>query len=67
MKYIGKEAGNIYWESLLCEETPTHIRDSIATMENELFGEFRLRLENDVVISKYWRLKFILSRAMRER
>ena len=36
-------------------------------MENEIFGEFRLRLGPEVAISNYWHLKFILSRAMRER
>ena len=53
MNSVGKEVGNIDWESLFYEETPTHIRDSIATMENELFGEFNLRLGLDVVISNY--------------
>ena len=36
-------------------------------METEIFGEFRLRLGPEVVISNYCLLKFILSRAMRER
>ena len=36
-------------------------------MEVEIFGEFRLRLGPEVAILKYWHLKFILFRAMRER
>ena len=36
-------------------------------MEEELFREFKLRLDPNVVINNYWRLKFILSRDMHER
>ena len=40
---------------------------TIYAMEEERFGEFKFRLSPDAVIKNYWRLKFILSRAMHER
>ena len=55
------------WEPLFLEETLAHIRKSIAAMEEEIYGEFRLILGHEVTISNYWRLKFILSRSMSER
>ena len=67
MTSLGKYTGNIYWESLFCEETSIHIRKAITSMENELVREFRLRLGSNVVIYNYWRLKFILARSMSER
>ena len=36
-------------------------------MENDIYGEFRLKLGREVVMSNYWRLKFNLSRSMNER
>ena len=36
-------------------------------METEILREFKLRLKPEVVISNCWHLKFVLSRAMRER
>ena len=57
----------VQWEQLFNEETPAHIRQSIAVMEEEIFGEFKVRLGEGVVMSHYWRLKFILSRSMDER
>ena len=36
-------------------------------MENEIFGEFRMKLGWDVVMSNYWCLTFILSCSMNER
>ena len=36
-------------------------------MEEEIYGEFKLRLGHDITISNYWRLKFILARSMSER
>ena len=55
------------WEHLFNEEMPIHIRQSIAIMEEEIYDEFKVRLGEDVVMSHYWRLKFILSRSMDER
>ena len=63
----GSNQNNVDWEALFRKETSEHIFKSIATMENEIFGEFRLRLGPEVAISNYWHLKFFLSRAMRER
>ena len=57
----------VQWEQLFNEETPAHIRQSIAVMEEEIFGEFKVRLGEGVVMSHYWRLKFILYRSMDER
>ena len=36
-------------------------------METKIFGEFKLRMGQEVAISNYCRLKFILSITMRER
>ena len=36
-------------------------------MEEEIFGEFHVNLGDGVVMSHYWRLKFILSHSMNER
>ena len=36
-------------------------------MEDEIYGEFRLRLGNDITISNYWRMNFILVISMGER
>ena len=36
-------------------------------MEDEIFGEFRLRLGHDIPMSNYWRLKFILVNSIGER
>ena len=36
-------------------------------MEDEIYGEFRLRLGHDITMSNYWRMKFILSNSMGER
>ena len=63
----GSHENNINWESLFHKETPEHICNSITTMEAKIFGELWLRLGPVVVILNYWHLKFILSRAMRER
>ena len=52
------------WERLFREETPEHIQNSINVMEEEVYSEFRLRLGGDIVMSNYWRLKFILARSM---
>ena len=67
MTSYAKDADNIDWEALFCDETPNHICDSIADMETKIFGEFKLWLALKVEIFKYWHLKFILSRATRER
>ena len=36
-------------------------------MEEEIFGKFRVKLGEGVVMAHYWRLKLILSRSMNER
>ena len=36
-------------------------------MEEDILGEFRVKLGERVVMLHYWRLKFILSRSMNER
>ena len=36
-------------------------------MEDEIYGEFRLRLGHDITMFNYWRLKFILDKSMDER
>ena len=41
------------WENLFNEETPAHIRQSIAVMEEEIFDEFKVRLGEGVVMSHY--------------
>ena len=61
---MGKED---QWEQLFNEETLAHICQSIAVMEEEIFDEFRVRMGEGVVMSHYWRLKFILVRSMDER
>ena len=67
-KMATPEGGNEEeWERLFNEETPEHIQHSIAVMENEIYGEFRLKLGREVVMSNYYRLKFILSHSMNER
>ena len=55
------------WEHLFIKETRAHICQSIAVMEEEIYGEFKVRLGEGVVMSHYWRFKFILSRSMDER
>ena len=67
MYSAGKGANDAYLESLFREETPYHIHESITTMEDEIYGECNLKLGPEVTISNYWRLKFILARAMSER
>ena len=66
---VAPEGGNEgeEWERLFNEEMSKHIQRSIGVMENEIYGEFIMNLGRDVVISNYWRLKFILSRSMNER
>ena len=55
------------WEALFQKEALAHIHNSIASMEDEIFGKFRLRLGHDITMSNYWRLKFILAKSMNER
>ena len=64
MSSAGKGVNDTIWEALFHEETPDYICDSIATMEAEIYGEFKLKLGPEVTISNYWRLKFILARDM---
>ena len=49
------------------QETPEHIRKSIAALENEIFVEFKLRFGRYMTMYNYWRLKFILFHSMNER
>ena len=55
------------WETLFNQETLEHIQCSIAMMEMEIYGEFKLNLGHELVMFNYWRLKFILSHSMNER
>ena len=43
----------VQWEKLFNKETPAHIRQSITVMEEEIFGEFKMRLGEGVVMSHY--------------
>ena len=36
-------------------------------MEDEIYGEFRLRLGHEITMFNYWRLNFILDKSMDER
>ena len=56
----------VQWENLFNEKTSSHIRQSIVVMEEEIFGKFKVRLGEGVVMSHYRRLKFILSHSMDE-
>ena len=64
-----REGGNEedQWKWLFNTETLAQIRHSIAAMEEEIFSDFRVKLGEGVVMSHYWRLKFILSHSMNER
>ena len=55
------------WEAIFQKEGPTHIHKSIAAMEDEIYGEFRLRLGHEITMFNYWRLNFILAKSMGER
>ena len=55
------------WERIFNEETSKHIQRSIVAIENEIYGEFRMKLGREFVMSNYWRIKFIISRSMNER
>ena len=55
------------WERLFNEETPEHIQCSIVALVNEIYGEFRMNLEREVVMSNYWRINFILFCSMNDR
>ena len=67
MSSQGDDLDTVDWEALFHDETPYHIRESHATMDTEILGEFQLKLGPEVTILNYRHLKFILSRAMRER
>ena len=41
------------WECLFIEEMPSHIHQSIAVMEEEIFKKFKVWLEEGVVMSHY--------------
>ena len=41
------------WEALFQIEAQAHIQKSIAAMEDEIYGKFRLRLGNDITMSNY--------------
>ena len=41
------------WKQLFNEEMPTHIRQSIAVIEEEIFSEFKVKLGEGVVMSHY--------------
>ena len=43
----------VQWEQLFNEETLARIRQSIAVMEEEIFGEFKMRLGEGVLMSHY--------------
>ena len=61
MSLTGKGVNGTEWEALFHKETPYYKCDSIATMEDEIYGEFKLRLGPEVTILNYWRLEFILA------
>ena len=42
------------WEQLFNKETPAHIQQSIVVIEGEIFGEFKVKLREGVVMSHYW-------------
>ena len=48
-----KENENIDWEAIFHVETPQHILSAIKTMDNEVFGEIKLKLGLDIVINNY--------------
>ena len=63
----GARSKEVDSKALFQKEDPPHICNSIATMEDEIFCEFRLRLGHDITMSNYWRMKFILAKSMSKR
>ena len=63
----GASSQEVDWQALFQKEAPAHIRNSTAAMEDEIFGEFKLKLGHAITMSNYWRLKFILAKSMSER
>ena len=57
----------VVWEALFQKQASAHIHELIAAMEDEIYGEFKIRLGHDITMSNYWRLKFILAKSMSER
>ena len=55
------------WEVLFKKEALAHIHKLIAAMEDEIYGEFKIKLGYNITMSNYWRLKFILAKSMSER
>ena len=53
MSSVGKCVKEEDWEALFWEETPEHIRDSIPSMDVDIYGEFKLRLGPELTISNY--------------
>ena len=41
------------WEQLFNKEKPSHIHQYIVVMEEEIFGEFKVKLGEGVVMSHY--------------
>ena len=63
----GGRGQEIDLEALFQNDAPSHIHKSIAAMEDETYGEFRLRMGHDITMSKYWRVNFILAKYMSTR
>ena len=40
-------------EALFQNDAPSHIHKSIAAMEDEIYGEFRLRMGHDITMYNY--------------
>ena len=49
----GAGSQEVDWDALFLKEAATHFRKSIAAMEDEIYGKFRLRLGNDITMSNY--------------
>ena len=49
----GDDGQEVDWEALFQKEALGYIQKSIASMEDEIYGEFRLRLGHDITMSNY--------------
>ena len=53
MSLGGAGSQEVDWEALFQKEALGYIQKSIASMEDEIYGEFKLRLGHDITMSNY--------------
>ena len=55
------------WNQRFMAETPCYIVNFIFVMEEDIHEEFKLKFKSVIAMDPYWKLKFILAKAMRKR